>query len=166
MQVNIKRDQVRVFQLTDNLKPQRNVVRLDQSVENWFGKLYYQIIEEDYKRDTYYTLLGMDFNDSRSTIKTIETITLQRRSPKFENEMYLYGNTRQDRMVLEYSAQVSLSVRYDPSIRMITFGHLEPLHPIYRNNFEFYGPDGSFDGLEFKDGSWVYQRDIDARNPY
>ena len=48
---------------------------------------------------------------------------------------------------------------------MITYDHLEPLHPIYRNNFEFYGPDGSIDGLEFKEGTWVYQKDIDARNP-
>ncbi len=164
MQMNQKRDQIRVFELTDNLKPQRNLTRLEQTTENWYGKLYYQITSESYKRETYYTLMGMDFNDSRSTIKTIETISLQRRNPRFEKNMYLVGNTQQDRMVLEYSSQVSISVRYDPSIRMITFDHLEPLHPIYRNNFEFYGPDGSYDGLKFTDGIWVFQRDIDARN--
>lgn len=164
IQMNQKRDQVRVIELKDNLKPQRNLTRLEQSPEDWFGKLYYQIITETYRRETFYTLLGMDFNDSRSTIKTIETITLQRKSPRFEKGMYLVGNVQQDRMVLEYSSQVSISVRYDPSVRMITFDHLEPLHPIYRNNFEFYGPDGSIDGLKFTDGSWVFQRDIDARN--
>jgi hypothetical protein len=57
-----------------------------------------------------------------------------------------------------------MTVRYDESIGMITFDHLAPLHPIYRNNYEFYGPDGSFDGFEFTDGVWIYQKDIDARN--
>jgi len=69
-----------------------------------------------------------------------------------------------DRMVFEYSSQVSMSVRYDPGLKLITCDHLEPLHPIYRNNFEFYGPDGSFDGLEFHNGAWYFQIDIDARN--
>jgi len=164
IQMNQRRDQIRVFELKDNLKPQRNLIRLEQTTEDWCGKLYYQITTESYKRETFYTLMGMDFNDSRSTIKTIETISLQRRKPRFEKEMYQVGNIQQDRVVLEYSSQVSISVRYDPSIRMITFDHLEPLHPIYRNNFEFYGPDGSYDGLKFTDGLWVFQRDIDARN--
>lgn len=164
VQMNQKRDQIRIVELMDNLKPQRNLTRLEQSPEDWYGKLYYQIITKTYKRDTYYTLLGMDFNDSRSTIKTIETISLQRRKPRFEKGMYMVGNALQDRMVLEYSSQVSISVRYDPSVRMITWDHLEPLHPIYRNNFEFYGPDGSYDGLAFSDGAWIYRHDIDARN--
>ena len=165
IQVNLRRDQIRIVELEDNLMPQRNLTRLEQTTEDWYGKLYYQIITETYKRNTYYTLLGLDFNDSRSTIKTIETISFQRRNPRFEQGMYLVGEVQQDRMVLEYSSQVSISVRYDPSVRMITYDHLVPLHPIYRNNYEFYGPDGSYDGLKFSDGTWVFQRDIDARNP-
>ena len=165
IQVGDKKDRVRVFALEDNLKPQRNLQVLDQSTEDWYGKLYYQIITEKHKRKETYTLLGMDFNDTRSTIKTIETISLQRNKPKFEKGQFLYGSDYRDRVVLEYSAQVSISVRYDKGISMITYDHLEPLHPIYRNNFEFYGPDGSIDGLEFTDGTWVFQKDIDARNP-
>jgi hypothetical protein len=164
IQVGDKRDRIRVFVLEDNQKPQRNLQVLDQSTEHWYGKLYYQIVSERHKRKEYYTLLGMDFNDSRSTIKTIETISLQRNKPKFEKGLFLYGNSSLDRVVLEYSSQVSMSVRYDRGINMITFDHLEPLHPIYKNNFEFYGPDGSFDGLEFMDGIWIFHRDIDARN--
>jgi hypothetical protein len=164
IQMENRRDRIRVFQLKDNMKPQRNLQNLEQTAEDWFGKLYYQIVTEKHKRRIYYTLLGMDFNNTSSTIKTIETISLQRNKPKFEKGLFLYGNTYFDRIVLEYSAQVSMSVRYDESIGMITFDHLEPLHPIYRNNYEFYGPDGSFDGFEFNEGVWIYHKDIDARN--
>ncbi len=164
IQVENRKDRTRVVELKDNQKPQRNLTNLDQSPEDWYGKLYYQIITQKHRRNTFYTLLGMDFNTSLSTIKTVETLTLQRNRPKFVKGMFIFGNSRMDRVVLEYSSQVTISVRYDPAIRMITFDHLEPLHPIYRNNYEFYGPDGSFDGLEFTDGVWIYQRDIDARN--
>jgi hypothetical protein len=164
IQMNQKKDRIRVFELTDNLKPQRNLTNLDQSTEDWCGKLYYNIITETYKRKAYYTLLGMDFNNTNSTIKTIETFTLQRNKPRFEKGLFLVGDRSQDRMVLEYSSQVSMTVRYDGAIRMIVFDHLEPLHPIYKNNYEFYGPDGSFDGLKYSDGIWIFYKDIDARN--
>lgn len=164
IQMNQKRDRIGVFELTDNLKPQRNLTNLEQTTEDWCGKLYYNIITETYKRKTYYTLLGMDFNNTNSTIKTIETLTLQRNKPRFERGLFLIGGKSQDRMVLEYSSQVSITVRYDAAIGMIIYDHLEPLHPIYKNNYEFYGPDGSFDGFEFTDGIWNYHKDIDARN--
>jgi hypothetical protein len=164
IQVAQKKDQTSVFELRDNLKGQRNLHTLEQSADDWYGKLYYSIVTESYKRKTYYTLLGMDFNNTQSTIKTIETLTIQRNKPRFEKDLYFDGNGTLDRMVLEYSSQVAVTVRYDPGIKLITFDHLEPLHPIYRNNFEFYGPDGSFDGLEFINGIWNFHKDIDARN--
>jgi hypothetical protein len=164
IQMENRRDRIRIFRLQDNMNPQRNLQNLEQTSEDWYGKLYYQIVTEKHKRKTYYTLLGMDFNSTNSTIKTIETISIQRNKPRFEKGLFLYGNSYLDRIVLEYSAQVSMSVRYDESTGMITFDHLEPLHPIYRNNYEFYGPDGSFDGFEFTDGVWIYHKDIDARN--
>jgi hypothetical protein len=49
---------------------------------------------------------------------------------------------------------------------MIAYDHLVPMNPIYQNQFEFYGPDGSFDGLRFTDGTWVLEEDIDARMQY
>ncbi len=164
IQVALKKGKVQVYDLLDNQKAQRNVQKLLQSTEDWYGKLYYEIITKNYKRKTYYALLGMDFNNSRSNIKTIETLMIQRNKPQFTKELFFNGRDRIDRLVLEYSSRVAISVRYDPGIGMITFDHLVPFHPIYNGNFEFYGPDGSFDGLEFEAGAWIFRRDIDARN--
>ena len=164
IQVALKNGKVRLYELKDNFKAQRGVMRLDQSAEDWYGKLYYQILNHKYKRRTYYTILGMDFNDSRSTIKSVEVITLQRNQPRFAKEMFFNGRDKVDRVVLEYSDRVSISVRYDPELELITYDHLVPLHPVYEKNFEFYAPDGSYDGLEFEGGVWNYRKDIDARN--
>jgi len=164
VQVAMRKDKLRVYALHDNGKKQRGLSKLDQSVEDWCGKLYYSILTTHHKRKTFYTLLGMDFNDTRSTFKTVEILDLQRNQVRFLKERFFDGKGKQDRLVLEYSAQVAISVRYDPDLKMIAFDHLVPFHPIYENNFEFYGPDGSFDGLEFVDGIWTYRTDIDARN--
>ena len=164
MQVGQKKGKFKLYSLVDNGLNQRGVAKLDQSAENWYGKLYYSIITNNYKRKTYYTLLGLDFNNTRSNIKTIETIALQRNQPRFTKELFFIGSDKQDRLVLEYSSQVAISVRFDPGLDMITFDHLVPFHPIYENNYEFYGPDGSFEGLQFEDGIWIQRRDIDARN--
>jgi hypothetical protein len=164
IQLALKKGKVRLFELHDNEKAQRGVMKLEQSHTDWYGKLYYQLISNKHKRKTYYTILGMDFNDSRSTIKSVEVLEIHRNSPRFVRSLFSKGRDYVDRLVLEYADQVAISVRYDPGLEMITFDHLVPFHPIYSNNFEFYGPDGSYDGLEFSDGYWLYREDIDARN--
>jgi hypothetical protein len=164
IQVRLKKGKSRVFELKDNGKAQRGLFKLDQTTTDWYGKLYYQVLVNKHKRKTYYAILGMDFNNSMSTIKTVEVIAIQRNAPHFVKSLFFNGSNRVDRLVLEYSKQVAITVRYDPGTDMISFDHLVPLHPIYENNYEFYGPDGSFDGLEFSDGLWNYRDDIDARN--
>lgn len=164
IQVGLRQGKVRLFELKDNGKAQRGVMKLDQSTDEWFGKLYYQVLTDRHRRKSYYTLLGMDFNDSRSTIKSVEVLSLQRNQPRFEKEMFFKGSDKVDRVVLEYADRVAISVRYDPELQMITYDHLVPFHPIYENNLEFYGPDGSYDGLEFTGGLWTFRKDIDARN--
>ncbi len=164
IQVAMKKGKVKIYALKDNGKLQRKLTRLDQSPEDWYGKLYYNIVTNSNKRKTYYTLLGMDFNNTRSTLKTIEVISIQRNRPNFEKELFFDGRDNMDRLVFEYSSQVAISVRFDPASGLITMDHLVPFHPIYENNYEFYGPDGSYDGLEFVGGRWIFHQDIDARN--
>jgi len=164
IQVRTKKGKSKVYELKDNGKPQRGVMKLDQKISDWYGKLYYQVLTNQYKRKTYYTLLGMDFNNSRSTIKSVEVMTVQRNEPHFDRSLFIKGQDIVDRLVLEYNKEVAISVRFDPGTKMIAFDHLVPFHPIYENNLEFYGPDGSFDGLQFSEGKWIFHKDIDARN--
>ena len=164
IQVGMKKGKSKLYELKDNGKPQRGIMKLDQSTEDWYGKLYYQVLTNQYKRKTYYTLLGMDFNNGRSTIKCVEVMAIQRNAPQFVRSLFFNGRDKVDRLVLEYSDQVAISVRYNQGADMITFDHLVPFHPIYENNYEFYGPDGSYDGLEFSGGWWNFRDDIDVRN--
>jgi hypothetical protein len=135
-----------------------------QSLNDWHGKVYYDLITTTEKRRTYYTLLGLDMNNVKSSIKTIEVLSIRRGDPAFVGQKILDEGKVKDRIVLEYSSEVNASLRYNEMLNMIVFDHLTPLHPLYTGNYEFYGPDGSYDGLRFTEGIWVREKDVDARN--
>ncbi len=135
-----------------------------QEIDHWDGKIYYDLVTKKYRRKVFYTLIGADLNNSSTSLKTIEVMTLQREKPVFLEDQFLIEGNMQDRVVLEYSADLAVSVRYNEAMDMIVYDHLVPLHPIYSGNYQFYGPDGSYDGLKFTKGVWVLEEDIDARN--
>lgn len=136
----------------------------DQDLDQWHGKVYYKILTNKHKRKTFYTLLGADFKDTNSSMKTIEVLTIQRGQPVFRDDQFLADGTVKDRVVLEYSADLTMSLNYNEDLDMIVCDHLNPLHPIYHGHYAFYGPDGSYDGYTFTEGVWVLEEDVDARN--
>jgi len=139
-------------------------INFEQEIDRWDGKIYYDLVTKKHRRKVFYTLVGADFNDAKTSLKTIEVMVVQRGTPLFLQDQFLIEDNLQDRIVLEYSADLAATVRYNETMDMIVYDHLAPLHPIYSGNYQFYGPDGSYDGLKFTKGIWVLEQDIDARN--
>lgn len=164
MQVDKGKGKSDVYKLVPSESMKLKSENLEQQITNWHPKVYYQIITHNYKRKTFYTLLGADFNNSRSSIKTVEVVAIQRGKPVFRGAQFLVGGTVKNRLVFEYSSEVAMSLRYNSQLNRIVFDHLSPLHPIYTGSREFYGPDGSYDALKFVEGIWLYDEDVDARN--
>lgn len=153
-----------VFRLNQGDAEKIRSENYSQTIDDWHGKVYYGILTNEYKRKTFYTLLGADFKDTRTSIKTIEVFAIQRGEPVFRGEQFLAGGTVKDRIVLEYSADLTISLQYNEAMKMIVFDHIVPLHPLYSGYYQFYGPDGSYDGYRFTEGVWVLEEDVDARN--
>ena len=164
IQVRKDKNKVEVFRLQPGNSTDIYFEEFKQSVDNWHGKIYYDLVTTTYKRKVFYTLIGADFKDSNSSLKTIEVVSIQRGKPVFRGDQFLSNGAVKDRVVLEFSADLAASVRYNTELKMIVHDHLAPLHPIYTGNFQFYGPDGSYDGFRFIDGIWVLEEDVDARN--
>lgn len=164
IQLNKRKEESESFKLitgnAENIKSEN----YNQQIDDWHGKIYYEMVTTQFKRKVFYTLIGADFNNSYTTMKTMEVFAIQRGKPVFRSDQFMIGGTVKDRIVLEYSADLSISVRYNNNLNMIVFDHLAPLHPIYTGNYQFYGPDGSYDGLKFEEGIWILEEDVDARN--
>jgi hypothetical protein len=73
------------------------------------------------------------------------------------------GKTR-DRVVFEYTRQVSMLLRYVPDQDLIVFDHLAPPDPKLKDQRDTYGPDLTYDGYKLRNGRWVYVENLDMRN--
>ena len=131
----------------------------------WFGALYYEIIEGKWNDSPVYTLLGYDPHNIFTSRKIIECFYLKDGTvPVFGAPIFMMHNKVRNRVIFEYSARVSMSLRYDATKKRIVFDHLSPSKPSFEGNYEFYGPDFSYDAFAFIDNYWVLEENIDVRN--
>ena len=147
---------------SENLKrPESQVLKPD----NWFGAHYYKMILVKHKRNTYYCLLGADWNNKLSKKKLIDVVSISKDgSIKFGAPIIQYNKVIVNRIIFEYTAAVSMSLRYDDASKMIIFDHLSPIDETLKGQYQFYAPDLSYDAFKFKKGKWIHIENIDARN--
>jgi hypothetical protein len=70
----------------------------------------------------------------------------------------------QKRVILEYDAKTSISVKYHNKEQRIVFNHLIPARKDLQGLEEYYIPDGSFNAYQYVKGKWWLKLDVDARN--
>ncbi len=147
---------------SDNIKNPELAVLNDK---NWYGALYYKIITNKNKGNVYYTLLGADLNNLLTKKKIIEILYFDKNnSPVFGNKVFKNKSIPISRVIFEFNAQTNMTLTYDEEKEMIIYDHLSPSRPSLEGQFEFYGPDFSYDGLKFERGIWNTYFDIDTRD--
>lgn len=130
--------------------------------DKWLGTLYYEIIPMDKKgRGDTYTLLGWDGVDRLTNRKIIDAITITGDKIRIGAGIFKSDDGTRKRMILEYSDEVSASVRYYPNKKCIVMDHLSPKNPMMQGIYADYGPDGSYDLLFLKKGKWELIEDVD-----
>ncbi len=151
--------------LFDNSNNITNVENVQLTSNNWYGALYYKMVEVKYKRETQYVLLAWDGNNNLSNKKVIEVLTFNKDNlPVFGKKVFKYENRIISRIIFEYSKQVKMVLRYDENHNMIIWDHLSPSKHELRGQYQFYGPDFSYDGLYFNKGIWDFYSNIKVKN--
>lgn len=159
----VKIEQYEVFQLLDKSVTVKSPENYVADPSKWFGMLYYDIIKSD---DEYYTLLGWDGNDKLIQRKFIDVLSFKPDgSPVFGKDVFKFPGKFAKRVMFEYAGEVAMSLKYNDGRKQIVFSHLAPNtpDPTLQGQYQYYGPDGSFDALTSKKGKWVYEQDIDIR---
>jgi hypothetical protein len=155
---------VRLIELHQNLKMEESMVTM-LSANQWLGALYYQIVTFKYNKKSLYLLLGWDGNKDRTSKKVIESLGFSKTG---EVELGLpvinWRGKRLSRVIFEYSKQVQMKLKYHERLDCIVFDHLSPSKSRYINQFEYYGPDFSYDALELKNGIWNLVEEFDVKN--
>jgi len=153
-----------LFPLIDKSGSVKNPESYIGDPSKWFGMLYVDIIKSD---EEYYTLIGWDGNDKLTQRKFIDILYFKPDgTPIFGKDVFKFPGKFAKRIMFEYASEVAMSLRYHENKKQIIFSHLAPnnLDPLLEGQFQYYGPDGSFDALNIKKGKWDYEADIDIKN--
>ena len=68
-------------------------------------------------------------------------------------------------MMFEYNADLTMSLNFNEHKNEIVFNHLSASQEgLLNGQYQFYGPDGSYDALEFHRDKWFLREDVDVRN--
>ena len=127
---------------------------------DWYGALYYQVHTVYHDDQTFYTLIGFDFNNFFTNIKFVDVLTFTDGNPFFGSPIFKFKDGIRHRVVFEYSSGVVMFARYIPDLDMIVYDHLSPSLPRFRGQYRYYGPDFSYDALRFEHGRWLHVPDI------
>jgi hypothetical protein len=163
-----KNKNTKTYLLTELIDASASIKRPETALlkaNQWFGAHYYKIVTVKRKGKSYYCLLGADWNDKLSKKKLIEVLSFEKDgSLKFGAPIINYNKTILNRLILEYSSNVSMTLNYDEKSKRIIFDHLSPIEEGLKGQYQFYAPDLSYDALKFKKGKWQHIENIDARN--
>jgi hypothetical protein len=131
--------------------------------DKWFGMLYTELVE----CDGFYTLIGWDGNDKLTQRKFVDVLYFKNDgTPVFGKDVFRFPRKNPRRLMFEYSSEVTMSLKYNEKRGQIVYSHLASRQEgsLLENQYQYYGPDGSFDALELKKDKWVTVEDVDARN--
>lgn len=148
--------------LYDNSAFTDNPVDSVRTNEQWIGAVYYNIIQKTFNNKNYYTLLGYDENDARSTKKWIEVLSFDTKNrPLFGGSYFNYTNDAIKppqpayRFCLEFKKEANAKLNYDPDLDMISFAHLISENGETSAKHTLI-PYGSFEGFKWLNGKWVH----------
>lgn len=173
-----------IFKLEDHSSEIENPENQVLGCSNWYGALYYRLIENSYNDHTWYTLLGWDGNNPLSRKKLIEVLTLSPSGkPVFGASIFARFPRKCKRIIFEYSANTSMTLNYSKQMidvrvkkgkkrltekevhEMLVFDRLAPMSKSVEGVYQFYYPETNvLDGFIFDKGHWNFAREVDARN--
>lgn len=126
----------------------------------WMGAVYYKLIEKKYKGKSYYTLLGYDENNIRSTKKIVEVLSFEDGKPTFGGRFFSIPNNsalpnNPSRYIVEFKKDANPRLNYDADLDMIVMEHLISESNEPQKKWTLI-PDGDYEALKWRNGKWVY----------
>jgi len=134
--------------------------------QNWWGQLYYNIIQQTAGGKSYYTLFGFQTPDVLTRRKIIDILTFDDQgkpsfgAPKFYFKYNDSTSTRTgdtlSRFFIEYKGDASTVLNYDKELELIVFDHVAPPSEKSKGATFTYVPDGTYEGFKWVNDHWQW----------
>ena len=171
IQYHTKDGSLKLIPLYDYSAFTENPVDSVRNNKQWIGAVYYNIVQKTFNNKKYYTLIGYDANDARSSKKWIDVLTFdEKNQPVFGGRYFNYPNDETKplqpafRFCLEYKKEANARLNYDADLDMITFAKLTSENGEPENKYTLI-PIGSFEGFRWVNGKWIYVPIVKEADP-
>lgn len=161
--VQLNRNKPTIVELTDNSRRMDNVDKESLTPDRWYGAVYYNLKEFKTKDGMKYLLFGFNANNQYEKIKLCDVLVLRGGQIKFGAPVLevadIKGVRKQKlhRLILNYSAEASMRLNFDPEMNIVIHDHLERIGTKNPNLPFTYVPDGTYEAFELqKDGTWSH----------
>lgn len=162
IQLKTKDGSLQLFPLRDVSEFTQNPVDTVANPGGWMGAVYYRIIQKEHAGKKFYTLLGYDEHNRRTTRKWIDILWFD------ETNTPMLGNPNGfsfakdsvpvpsvSRFLLEYKKDARARVQYDEELGIIIYDHLVSETNEPKKKYTLI-PDGDYEGFEWKNGQWLH----------
>lgn len=160
IQMNTRDGSLKLFPLIDKSDVTVNVADTIGNNYGWIGAIYYKIILKKAGNQNYYTLLGFDENNIRSSRKIIEVLYFNNGEPVFGGPYFSSENKSgftkwQSRYIMEYKKEAGPRLTYDKDLDLIIVEHLISESNEPKKKWTLIG-DGDYEGFVWKGNKWMH----------
>lgn len=160
-----KKTEAKIIRFEDKAETIKNSETKNLGKSSWLGCVYYSLVDISKGNKKMFLVLGYGGHNPLVRRKVADIITfnnvgdVQFGAPVFEKDKRTFN-----RVVLEFSAQASVTMKFNAEQQTLFYDYLVPVSNIYLGNPAFYGPNGSYDAFQLKGQKFIYVKDVDARN--
>jgi hypothetical protein len=159
--------------LSLELSPKDAVALSDNSIlkkmlsgGKWPSMLIYEAVPFRRKGQSMYLVIGFYPGSDNVNYKHLDILSFDKAgSPLFGSRHILWEGQKIGRKTFKFSAQASMILKLEKREKRVVMDHLAPASPELKGQFAFYGPDLSYDALEFNGEEWILISDVDLKNP-
>lgn len=162
---------LKLFPLFDHSDYSDNPFDSIRTPANWIGAVYYGIVQKSFNNKQFYTLVGYDESNARSTKKWMEVLHFDAAGkPQFGGRFFTYTQDSIKpaqpafRFCLEFKKQAGAKFNYDPELDKIVFAHLVSETGEVKERFSLI-PYGTYEGFRWQNGKWIHEKNVDEVDP-
>ncbi len=178
--IEFKKDKSTIIPLQSKDIDPTNLDSRQLTPQEWYGAIYYNLIEVETGGQKAYTLLGWDGFTSSSNRKFIDIISVDNNGNiLFGKPVFKTDKGIKNRVIIEYAEKATMLLRYDyqsiivekrkklkkENTWLIVMDRMIPMDPSMKGFRKYYVPAGdAYDGYIFRNGFWTLAENIDVAN--
>jgi len=162
IQIKTKDGSLKLYPLRDVSEFTQAPTDTVSNAGGWIGAVYYRIIEKEHNGQKFYTLLGYDEHNSRSTRKWMDILWFNAENTPMLGLPNGFSFAKDSvpqppvsRFLLEYKKDARARVQYDEELGLLIYDHLISETNEPRKKYTLI-PDGDYEGFEWKNGQWMH----------